>query len=136
MAFKVEKIDPLDLQPRKVVGVSLPFSSPSVFSSTYQTKDAIRTNLINYFLTSRRERYLNPTFGNLLPSLLFDQLTPEKVKQVDLMIKRDLAMYFPKVEPVEISTIGIPESQIIQFSLKYKIKDSNIEDELVLNFIQ
>ena len=37
-----KKINPLDRQPRKAVGVDLPFSSPSVFNSTYQTKDALK----------------------------------------------------------------------------------------------
>ena len=52
MAFNIRKIDPIDLQPRKAVGVSLPFSGKAVFNSTFQTKDAIKTNLINYFLTN------------------------------------------------------------------------------------
>ena len=136
MAFNAQKIDPLDLQPRKAVGVSLPFSSKSAFTSTYQTKDAIKTNLINYFLTGKNERYLNPSFGNILSTFLFEQLTESMVKQIDSIIKKDLAFYFPRVEALQISTIGIPADNAIQFSLRYKIKDSNIEDELVLNFIQ
>ena len=63
MAFEVRKINPLDLQPRKAVGINLPFTSKTAFSSNYQTKDAIKNNLINYFLTGRNERYLNPLFG-------------------------------------------------------------------------
>lgn len=136
MAFEVRKIDPLDLQPRKAIGVSLPFSSSRVFKSTYQTKDAIRTNLVNYFMTSRKERYLNPEFGNILPTYLFEQLTPEKVREVDRVVKQDLKRYFPKVEPIEINTVGIPDENTIQFSLRYKIKDTNVEDEVVLNFVQ
>lgn len=136
MAFEVRKIDPLDLQPRKAIGVSLPFSSSGVFKSTYQTKDAIRTNLVNYFMTSRKERYLNPEFGNILPTYLFEQLTPEKVREVDRVVKQDLKRYFPKVEPIEINTVGIPDENTIQFSLRYKIKDTNVEDEVVLNFVQ
>ena len=71
MAFEVKKIDPIDLEPRKAVGVSLPFSGKAVFNSTFETKEAIKTNLINYFLTGRGERFLNPTFGNKLQTLLF-----------------------------------------------------------------
>ena len=47
MAFGAKKIFPIDQYPRKAVGVALPFNAPSVFSSTYITKDAIRNNLIN-----------------------------------------------------------------------------------------
>ena len=63
MAFEVKKIDPLDLQPRKAVGVQLPFSGKSVFNVNYTTEAAIKTNLINYFLTGRGERFLNVNFG-------------------------------------------------------------------------
>jgi len=135
MAFNVRKIDPLDLQPRKAVGVSLPFSGKAVFNSTFQTKDAIKTNLINYFLTSRGERYLNPDFGNQLQTLLFENLTQDKIEQIDALIKEDLKIFFPKVEPVEVKTVGEPDTNTVQFSLKYKIKNSNIEDEVVINFL-
>ena len=53
MAFEVKKIDPLDLQPRKAVGVALPFSGKAVFNSTFETKEAIKANLVNYLLTKR-----------------------------------------------------------------------------------
>ena len=136
MAFEVQKIDPIDLQPRKAVGVQLPFSGKAVFNSNYQTKDAIKTNLINYFLTARGERFLNVNFGNGLQSLIFDQLTEDKVIEIDTIIREDIAFYFPRVEPVDMHTIGVPDTNTVQFSLRYKVKDTNIEDEVVINFEQ
>jgi phage baseplate assembly protein W len=136
MAFEIQKINPLDLQPRKAIGVKLPFSGTGVFNSTYQSRDAIKTNLINYFLTARGERYLNVDFGNGLQSLLFDQLTEDKVQEIDTKIKRDLAIYFPRVKAIEINTTGIPDTNTVQFSMRYQVTDTNIEDEVVLNFEQ
>lgn len=136
MPFEVRKIDPLDLQPRKAVGVKLPFSGVAVFNSTYTTAEAIKNNLINYFLTARGERYLNPLFGNGLQNLLFDNLTQDKVEQIDALIKADLEFYFPRVEVVEISTTGDPDRNSVDFSMSYKVKDTNIEDELLINFEQ
>jgi phage baseplate assembly protein W len=136
MAFEVQKIDPLDLQPRKAVGVKLPFSSPSVFTLTYQTKDAIKTNLINYFLTGKGERYLNLDFGNSLQPLLFEQLTQEKIVQIRNEVRRDLQRYFPRVQPIEFNVEGDPDNNVVQFLLTYRVIDTNIEDELVLNFEQ
>ena len=136
MAFEVKKIAPIDLEPRKAVGVSLPFSGKAVFNQTFETKQAIKTNLINYFLTGRGERYLNPTFGNLLQNLLFEQLTKDKVKQIDEQVRNDLEVFFPRVEPVEISTVGNPDNNTVSFSLSYKLRDTDIEDELLINFEQ
>lgn len=136
MAFEVQKINPLDLQPRKAIGVKLPFTGKAVFNSTYQSKDAIRTNLINYFLTGQGERYLNPLFGNGLQKLLFEQLTEEKVKEIDEKVKADLKFYFPTVVVKKIETIGIPDTNTVQFGMRYVVESTNIEDEVVINFEQ
>ena len=74
MAFEAKKINPLDRQPRKAIGVSLPFTGLGVFNSTFATKDAIKNNLINFFLTGKGERFLNPTFGTGLRNLLFENI--------------------------------------------------------------
>ena len=66
MAFGVRRVYPNDLRPRVAIGVNLPFSAPGVFQPNYQTKDAIRNNLINYFLTNPGERIENPLFGPVL----------------------------------------------------------------------
>ena len=70
MAFNPQLINPIDLNPNLAVGVNLPFSGPSVFTPNYLTSDAIKNNLINYFLTNPGERPLNPTFGGGLRSFL------------------------------------------------------------------
>lgn len=134
MPTEVRKIDPLDFQPRKAVGVSLPFSGKAVFNSTYQTRDAIKTNLINYFLTARGERYLNPTFGNDLQNLLFEAMDQESIRRIDALIRDDLRVFFPRVEPIDISTVGDPETGTVQFALKYRVSETNIEDEVLINF--
>tara|TARA_B100001093_G_C25935130_1_gene638476 strand:+ start:48 stop:455 length:408 start_codon:yes stop_codon:yes gene_type:complete len=134
MPTEVRKIDPLDLQPRKAVGVSLPFSGKAVFNQTFQTSEAIKTNLINYFLTARGERYLNPLFGNELQNLLFENLNQDTIRRVDSLVREDLSIFFPRVIPIDISTVGDPDTGTIQFSLKYKVSETNIEDEVVINF--
>jgi len=136
MAFEVKKIAPIDLQPRKAVGVKIPFTGKAVFNQTFETKEAIKTNLINFFLTSRGERYLNPTFGNLLQNLLFEQLTQDKVRQIDEQVRNDLEIFFPRVEPVEISTVGNADTNTVSFSLSYRLRETDIEDELLINFEQ
>ena len=136
MAFEVKKINPLDLQPRKAVGVTLPFSGRAVFNQTYQTKDAVKTNLINFFLTGRGERFMNPTFGNTLQTLLFEQLTQDKVAEIDATVRRDLSIYFPKVVVKDLKVIADADRNTVQFLVRYEIRDTNIDDEVIINFEQ
>ena len=45
-------------------------------------------------------------------------------------------MYFPQVEPVEINTLGNPDTNTVSFSLSYRLRETQIEDELIINFEQ
>ena len=128
MAFEVKKIDPLDLQPRKAVGIDIPFSGKAVFNSTYQTKDAIRANLINFFLTGTGERFMNPTFGTGLRNFLFENLNERTIRNIDSSIRNSLEIYFPRVIPTEISLQGIPDTNSVEFFMSYAITETNIED--------
>jgi hypothetical protein len=49
MAFGAKQIFPVDLNPRRAVGVNIPFSGEVAFIPNYLTKDAIKNNLINFF---------------------------------------------------------------------------------------
>ena len=136
MAFNSRKINPLDLQPRKAIGVSLPLSGKAVFNSTYETKDAIRTNLINYFLTGLGERYLNPSFGTEIRNLMFENINQDMVDRVKSTVRRGLTEYFPKVIPTDFQVLGTPDTNTVTLLLRYAIRDTNIEDEVVINFEQ
>jgi phage baseplate assembly protein W len=134
MAFNRRRINPLDLQPRKAVGVSLPFSGDAVFIPTYETKDAIKTNIINYFLTGIGERYMNPTFGTPLRNQLFENITQDSLTNVKDIIRQGLYLYFQDVSPSKMEVEGTPDSNTISFFMSYSIKDTNINDELTINF--
>lgn len=136
MAFNREKINPLDLQPRKAVGVSLPFSGQAVFNSTFQTKDAIRTNIINFFLTGVGERYLNPGFGTILRRALFDNITEDLVDRVESTIRTGLNNFFPSVQVSELGVVPQQDSNTITLFLRYSIRDTSIQDEVIINFEQ
>ena len=134
MPFEAKKINPLDRQPRKAIGVSLPFTGQGVFNSTFATKDAIKNNLINFFLTGKGERFLNPTFGTGLRNLLFENIDKENVDAIDGEIRDSLRNNFPAVLPIQIITVGTPDTNTVTFSMRYQIQDTGIEDTLAINF--
>ena len=133
MAVSAKKINLLDRQPRKAVGVDLPFSSPSVFNSTYQTKDALKVNLINFLLTNIGERPLNPTFGGGLRDLLFENINQQELDDIKEMISTNITRFFPNIKPTLIKLGSEPDSNTISFFLKYAITDQNIQDEILIN---
>ena len=48
MAFGAKKIFPIDTKPSVAVGISIPFNGDAVFNSTYTTKDAVKSNILNF----------------------------------------------------------------------------------------
>lgn len=136
MAFEVKKIDPLDLKPSIAIGVDLPFSGKAVFNPTYLSKDAIKVNLINYFLTNKGERYLNPSFGSDIRKMLFENINQDTLENVEEIIANDIRNYFPRVITKKIEVTGNPDEHAIRFYLKYQIADTNIEDQLLINIEQ
>lgn len=136
MAYKIQKINPVDLQPRTAVGVSVPFSGTAVFNSTYQTKDAIKSNLINFFLTGRNERVLNLNMGSGLRDFIFEAITKDSTELARERIKQDLDNYFPTLQINELVLKSYPDQNLVSFRLAYSIRETNITDEVSINFEQ
>jgi phage baseplate assembly protein W len=137
MAFQVQKINPLDRQPRKAVGVSLPFSGKAVFNSTYQTKDGVKTNLLNFFLTGRGERYFNPSFGAGLRNLFFDNITQARIEQIKDVVTDNLQLYFPRVIVRDLNINATPDTNTVTLALRYAISETNAtSEEIIIAFEQ
>ncbi len=134
MAFGAQKIFPIDIKARYAVGVNLPFSSPSVFTSNYLTKDAIKNNLINFFLTEPGERFLNPNFGSGLRSFVFEQITEDNMNLIEDKVRNDLSTYFPSVIPQNIIVYEDQTLQAIITQVSYNVQDTAINDTITLQF--
>ena len=134
MAFGAQKIFPIDTKPGTAIGVSLNFSNPGVFESTYLTKDAIKNNLINFFLTNQPERYLNPLFGGNLRNFIFEQITANNTDFLKQDIQTQIGLYFPNVIVARLDVIEYPDINQVVVTLKYTIADTNISDQLDIAF--
>jgi phage baseplate assembly protein W len=134
MAFDAKRINPIDRQPRKAVGVSLPFSGKAVFNSNYETKEAIKSNIINYLLTGKGERYMNPTFGSGIRDELFTNVNRENTSSLEVKVATELRNYFPNLAIIQLSITPSPDSNMISLSINFKVKETQVEDEVTINF--
>ena len=118
-----------DLIDRQAIGVSIPFSNSSVFNQTFTTADQTKSNLINYFLTNKGERILNPTYGGDLRSLLFEQITEETISVLQQRISTDLENRFPIIEVKSLVINPQPDLNIVNIVLTYNVL--NLENEVI-----
>jgi phage baseplate assembly protein W len=141
MAIRIANQNPLDLNQRVAVGVSIPFNGgatntgtplytgsgfnpslttgTSVFNSRYTTIDQVKSNMINFLLTNKGERMLNPSFGSNLQSQLFENITDSSLKGLEIKITNDLSTNFPTVKINGVSLTPIYEENAIQLSINY-----------------
>ena len=128
------QIFPNDLRPSVGIGVDIPFNKPGVFTSNFQTKDAIKNNLINYFLTNTGERFMNPTFGGGLREFLFEQITQCNIDSLEEDIQQSLDIYFSNIIIEDLSLTSDSEKHTVNISLKYSVANTNINDNIDIEF--
>jgi len=133
MAFIISSKFPVDTLPDVAVGVSIPFTGKAVFNQTYITKDQIKSNLINYFLTNKGERYLNPGFGGNLRSTLFELITSDNLAGLETQLKEEIKMLFPTVVIENLNVSSLPADNLISVTLSYSVLNQPL-DEIQINF--
>ncbi len=134
MAFGATRKYPNDLRPRVAIGVDLPFSGPVAFIPNYQTKDAIKNNLINYLLTNPGERIENPLFGAGLRRFLFTQITDNDLDYIKEDLQSKIELNFPTVKLEEVDVLQTVNTNTIRVIISYSIPNTGINDTLELNF--
>lgn len=125
MAYRVPNINPLDVGQRVAIGVSIPFNQPQVFTQTYTTSDQIKSNIINFILTSKGERVLNPNFGTNIKQQLFETLSPTTTDSISSLLKEELKLNFPSVLINEILVTPQYDSNSIFITINYSILGGN-----------
>ena len=136
MAFGAKRIFPLDTKPSVGVGIALPFNAPGVFTSNYTTSKQLNSNLINFFLTNRGERVLDPTYGANLRAVIFEQITEGNLDALKSKIEIDLTTNFPDVRLANLDILGNEDLNEIQVRITYTVVLSGETDTISLNFNQ
>ena len=132
MAYKISNKHPLDNQKRKIVGFSLPMSNSAVFNPTYSTKDQLRSNLINYFMTNKGERICNPFFGADLKKFLFENIDDITLDVLNKKIKTEIKLYFPNILLKDIKIDTNKDRNYFRIQIFYSVAKFGIEDNINL----
>ncbi len=132
MATIVPKQSPLDVSKRTGIGFNFPINGPAVFNTTYQTRDQIKANLLNYLLTNQGERVFNPDFGADLRILLFD-FNGDAQQGLRDILQSKISELFPTVKIQQYQLKRNEDINTIQLSIVYSIQDFGISDSIDIN---
>lgn len=130
MAQIIQNKFPIDTEARKAVGFGFPLNGNAVFNPTYQTRDQIKANLVNYLLTNYSERVFRPSFGSNLRALLFENIDYQSLEDLKIRIENSISNYFPLVKVKELKFNPLPDTNTIFFILTYEIVNFGINDTI------
>jgi phage baseplate assembly protein W len=125
--------DPFDFEPNIAYGISLPYSSTSVFNQTYTMQEQIKFNLLNLLLTCKGERLFNPTFGTDLRKVLF-----ENNIDTDILIEtltNDINTWITDITINSITANLDPDQHIIGININYTFNLNGDNDIVTVNFV-
>jgi phage baseplate assembly protein W len=134
MAFGAQQIFPIDLDNSAAVGIDLPLNGPAVFKSNFQTKDAIKSDLINFLLTNPGERYLNPLFGAGLRDFIFSQISDGNLEFLKQDLQSKIQANFPNIRVDTLEVLRNDNINTITISFTYSVINTNLTDEITLSF--
>ena len=69
-------------------------------------------------------------------NLIFENINRENLTDLEFLIRDALSKYFPKLEIINLNLEGKPDSNLISFTMNFRIMDTQVEDEITINFEQ
>jgi phage baseplate assembly protein W len=123
---RIYKINTLDTNKNRGIGIKLPFDPNIVFEITYSTKEQVKSNLLNFLMTNRGERYFNPDFGADLRKLVFSQMY--NVDETREFLYDRIITYFPTIQIEELVFSPNYDTNSLGILLKYRI---NSQEDLL-----
>jgi phage baseplate assembly protein W len=125
------RINTLDLNPNQGIGVALPFNPVNVFTINYTTKDQIKSNLLNFMLTNKGERFFNPNYGANIRALLFEQNTD--LGQIKNALLASIGDNFPTITVNSLDFYPEVDNSSLKIVLNYSV--NNKTDSLVIQVV-
>jgi hypothetical protein len=107
------------------VGVSLPFNGTIGFNSTYSSIEQVRSNLIDYILTNKGERPLNPNYGSDLKKYIFSNITDTtlygnmSISDLKTMLTTGIQNNFAKIKIINLDITTSPDTNSVNISINY-----------------
>jgi phage baseplate assembly protein W len=77
---------------------------------------------------------MNPTFGAGIREQIFEQITQGTAQNIEDLISFGLQEYFPQIQLNSLSVNASPDENVIQVYFSYSILNTNIQDEISINF--
>lgn len=136
----IYQYQPINTNPDKAIGITLPFNKPAnsrsneltsyadngtsglgLFNQSYSTEAQAISNLKNLLLTIKGERVMQPNFGSNILSLIFEQNVQELGVALEQSLKTDIAYWLPYIIVNNVEILQEYDSYAITIRLYFSV---------------
>jgi len=92
----------------------------------------MKSNIVNFILTNKGERVLNPNFGSNLREFLFEDINESTLKALEIKLTNDIQNNFPNVTINSLTLNPLQDDNTIQLSLSLSVYNGDIQTIQIL----
>jgi len=119
----IPSLNPIDRSKRNAIGFTLPFYNAQPFTCNYTTQQALRNNIINYMMTNKGERCLDPNFGADLRRQVFEAMQLGETTALTELIASVLSKQFPEINVISVTSDPDPGMNYVNIQIVYSFQD-------------
>lgn len=119
----IPALNPIDRSKRNAIGFTLPFYNTQPFTSNFTTQQALKNNIINYMMTNKGERCLNPNFGADLRRQVFEAMQLGETTGLTDLISTLLTNQFPQINVINVTSDPDPSQNYVNIQIAYSFQN-------------
>lgn len=96
--------------------------------------ELVNQDILNHIFTRKGERVNMPTWGTLIPDLLFEQMDEEVVSFMEQEI-RSVLLFDPRVQVLNLTVTPLYDRGIVVCTAVLRYIELNLEDRLDINLL-
>jgi len=96
-------------------------------------EDAVKESIKNLILTDPGERLMQPFIGGGVRALLFENITPASLKQIENKCRQTIITYEPRAELIDVSVSSLYDDNKVNVLIEFYIK--NVDRPITLDLI-
>ena len=148
----IYQYQPINTNPDKAIGITLPFNKAAnsratelssyangtesglgLFNQSYSTEAQAISNLKNLLLTIKGERIMQPNFGSNILSLVFEQNVQDLGTALEQSLRTDITYWLPYIVVNDIEILQDYDSYAINIRLYFSVTQTGAN--MVINIL-
>ena len=97
-----------------------------------KNEDAVKESIKNLMFMDRGEKLMRPNFGGGIRELLFENLTPDVIIQLENRITETLELYEPRCEIISVNAQSSLDENSVKVTINFYVSNVELPTQLDL----